>query len=357
MTKFGLCLPIFASPGLNLFRTPNYPNLDAGSILGLGRQADQLGYDSLWVADHLMLGKDEAILEGWTVLSALAGATERTTLGMIHQAVFFRNPALAAKMAATLDQISGGRFIEFMDCGYMGREYTSYGFDWDPDVDGRISKLVEALELILSLWAADGPITRDSPVFKVTDAVCTPKPVQQPHPPIWFGEATPGILDACARYGQGWNSTPVSLSEWKNRVDALTAACERAGRSVDEIELSLETQILVARDNDQLRARLREMITLAESQGQNLPSEILPFLASYGNDEETKAFVDGRTDRLPRKMAEDWIVGTPDQVEQRLQEYIGAGTDHFMLWFMDLPRTDGLELFATEVVPRFRSNE
>jgi alkanesulfonate monooxygenase SsuD/methylene tetrahydromethanopterin reductase-like flavin-dependent oxidoreductase (luciferase family) len=243
-----------------------------------------------------------------------------------------------------------------MDCGYMGREYTSYGFDWDQDIESRIAKLVEALELILSLWAADGPITHDGPAFQVTNAVCTPKPVQQPHPPLWFGEATLGILDACARYGKGWNSTPVSLSEWKSRVAELSAACERAGRTVDEIELSLETQILIARDNDQLRARLREMITLAESQGQNLPSEIQPFLASYGNDPETTAFVEGRTDQLPSKMTEDWIVGTSDQVEERLREYVAAGADHFMLWFMDLPRTDGLELFASQVIPRFRGN-
>ena len=75
-----------------------------------------------------MLGQDDAILEGWTVLAALAGATPMRRLGMIHQALLFRNPALAAKMAATLDQLSGGRLIHFMDCGYMGREYIAYGF-------------------------------------------------------------------------------------------------------------------------------------------------------------------------------------------------------------------------------------
>src|SRR5262245_14490023 len=100
--QFGFCLPIFACPGHNLFRTPNFRELDAAATMGLARRADGLGYDSLWVADHLMLGKDEAILEGWTVISALAGATSRAKLGMIHQALLFRNPALAAKMSATL---------------------------------------------------------------------------------------------------------------------------------------------------------------------------------------------------------------------------------------------------------------
>ena len=125
--QFGFCVPIFACPGVNLFRTPGYPELDAATTIALARRADELGYDSLWVADHLMLGKDDAILEGWTVISALAGATQRAKLGMIHQANSFRSPGLAAKMAATLDQLSGGRLIHFMDCGYMRREYVAYG--------------------------------------------------------------------------------------------------------------------------------------------------------------------------------------------------------------------------------------
>ena len=78
--QFGVCLPIFACPGIQLFRTPAFAALDPAVVLPLGARRD-LGYDSLWVADHLMLGKDEAILEGWTVLSALAGATTRVKLG------------------------------------------------------------------------------------------------------------------------------------------------------------------------------------------------------------------------------------------------------------------------------------
>jgi alkanesulfonate monooxygenase SsuD/methylene tetrahydromethanopterin reductase-like flavin-dependent oxidoreductase (luciferase family) len=352
---FGFCLPIFACPGYNLFRTPNFRDLDAQATMTLARRADELGYDSLWVADHLMLGKDEAILEGWTVISALAGATRRAKLGMIHQALFFRNPALAAKMSATLDQLSGGRLIHFMDCGYMRREYVNYGLPWDDDVETRIAKLVEATELILALWAADGSLTRKGAAYAVTDAVCMPKPVQQPHPPIWFGEATPGILDACARFGQGWNTTPVSLTELHRRLGLLKEACERAGRSLSDLELSLETQILIAPDVAALRERLRETVALAEEAGQNLPNEIQPFLDSYAMAPDFRAFVDGSSDTLPSRMTEDWIVGTPDAVEKRLRAYMAEGISHFMLWFMDAPRTDGLDLFAAEVMPRFRT--
>jgi alkanesulfonate monooxygenase SsuD/methylene tetrahydromethanopterin reductase-like flavin-dependent oxidoreductase (luciferase family) len=352
--RFGFCVPIFACPGANLFRTPSYPNLDAATTMGLARVADELGYDSLWVADHLMLGKDDAILEGWTVLAALTGATHNAKLGMIHQALLFRNPALAAKMAATLDQISGGRLIHFMDFGYMGREYVAYGLPWDDNLDVRTARLAEAIELILALWTNDVPISRDGPTYRLRDAVCNPKPLQQPHPPLWFGEASPGILDICARYGQGWNTTPVSVAELRRRLDALMQACERIGRPVGEIEKSLEMQVLVAPDRDALRARLGEMVALAP-RGGSMPGEIEPFLARYGADPELLAFIDGDREAIPAAMADDWIIGTPDEVTRRLREYVEVGIEHFLLWFMDAPHEDGLRLFMSDVVPRFRA--
>src|SRR6266496_6772521 len=99
--KFGFCVPIFANPGVVMYRTPGFARVDTAAAMRLARLAEDLGYDSLWVADHLMLGQDQAILEGWTTLAALAGMTQRARLGMIHQANGFRHPALAAKMAAT----------------------------------------------------------------------------------------------------------------------------------------------------------------------------------------------------------------------------------------------------------------
>src|SRR4029453_3738377 len=166
---------------------------------------------------------------------------------------------------------------------------------------------------------------------------------------------TPGILDACARFGQGWNTTPVSLTELRRRLDLLGAACERAGRSLSAIGLSLETQLLGAPDVSDLRERLREMAALAEEAGQNLPKEIQPFLDSYAMAPDFRAFVAGESDTLPSRMTEDWVVGTPDAVGRRLPSYMAGGIGHFMLWFMDAPRSDGLDLFASDVMPRFRA--
>jgi alkanesulfonate monooxygenase SsuD/methylene tetrahydromethanopterin reductase-like flavin-dependent oxidoreductase (luciferase family) len=234
--RFGFCVPTFALPGVGLFRTPGYAALDPVTTMALGRAAEELGYDSLWVADHLMLGQDDAILEGWTTLAALAGATQHVRLGMIHQANGFRHPALAAKMAATLDQISGGRLIHFIDGGTQRREHLAYSLPWSDDSAERIARRREGLELTLALWAADRPVSFAGAHYRVEAAVCAPRPLQKPHPPVWFGEAHPAILETCAHYGQGWNSTPVALPELRRRLAALVEACARIGGPYMELD-------------------------------------------------------------------------------------------------------------------------
>src|SRR5690242_12763482 len=100
--RLGYCVPAFASPGPKLFRTPSVFKLDAQSILGGAREAERLGFDSIWVCDHLMIGRDHAVVEGWTTLAAIAGATSVPQLGLIHQSNLFRPAPVAAKMMATL---------------------------------------------------------------------------------------------------------------------------------------------------------------------------------------------------------------------------------------------------------------
>ena len=337
--RFGYCVPIFAWPGGRLFRTPNFPQLDARAALATAVRAEALGYHSLWVADHLMLGRDQAILEGWTTLAAIAGATTRAQLGIIHQAHFFRHPAVAAKMMATLDQLSGGRFIYFADTGTRASEHHAYGLNYPAAMEDRMPDFLEGLDLTLRLWqtSAANPLTYSGRYYHVEDAVCTPPPVTQPHPPIWFGEAHPLTLDACARLGQGWNSVPVGLAELERRLAALRAACQQVGRDFDTLEISYETQILIAPSRDGVRAQLKAMLALTPLPGDDTPP-----------DEALLAFVSGATDEYPPSLTDAWLVGTPDEVRAQVEAYRTLGVSHFMLWFMDAPEEEGVRLFARE---------
>lgn len=338
--RFGLCPPIFAAPGICHFRAPNYAQLDVPRTMAMAKQADQLGYDSLWVADHLMLGKDEAILEGWTTLAALAGSTQHVQLGLIHQSNMMRNPALAAKMAATIDQISGGRLVHFFDMGNNEREHRAYGLPWREQAEERVAMMEESLELIKALWTEAGPISRQGSFYSVEGAVCQPQPLQKPHPPIWVGEVRAGLLDVCARHAQGWNSVPVGLRELERRLQELELACQRQGRPIGDIEKSYETQILVAASRSELRQLLQGMVDLAPE------NELDPAM---------KAFLSGQSEHIPAALSSPFLIGTPDEVEAQIRAYIELGISHFMLWFMDAPDEGGLSLFAREVMPRFRA--
>lgn len=337
--RFGYCLPIFANPTAGLFRTPNYDAVDARTTLDLGIHAEAIGFDSLWVADHLMLGRDEAILEGWTMLSALAGTTRAALLGMIHQAHYFRSPALAAKMAATLDQLTGGRLIMFYDFGRQAREHHAYSLPYPDDVDVRVRETVDGISLIRDLWATGStPLTAAHGTYGVTDATCTPVPAQATVP-IWFGEVEEGLLDACARFGHGWNTTPCGLAELGRRLDLLRAACDREGRDFTEIEVSVEMQVLIAESDEAVHATLRRLLEKVPD-----PERVDPALQAYAN---------GESDVLPPSFTESTIVGTPDQVRSQIQAYLDAGTDHFLFWFLDAPERGGMELAAREVFPVF----
>lgn len=337
MLKFGYCLPIFAWPGAQLFRAPAYERLDARTTMRLGKLAEDLGYRSLWVADHLMLGRDEAILEGWTTLAALAGMTERAQLGIIHYNNAFRHPSLTAKMVATLDQISGGRMIHFVDYGNRPREFLAYGLHPDDSLEQRVAQMCEGIELTLKLWTSDAPVSFAGRHYALDRAVCEPKPAQRPHPPIWIGEAHPALLEATARYAQGWNSTPVSIAELRRRLAALYAACTLAGRDFLAIEKTLEIQVLIAPDHAGLRAKLKAALALATDD---------PPAADLA------AYVSGAADALPEVMRETWLAGTPQMVIDRARAYAREGITHFMLWFVDAPDASGMQLFAREVLPR-----
>lgn len=336
--RFGVCVPTFAAMGAGLFRVPGMRTLDPSLPLELASEAEDLGFDSVWVPDHYMIGRDRAVLDGLTTLSAIAGATRRVRLGLIQQSLLFRHPPQLAKMAATLDQLSGGRLTLFTSFGRARAEHVAYGFPWpEPEAD-RIARFREAIDLMHQLWRAEAPVTVRGRAVTVVDAVCRPPPRQTQGPPLWFAGSEPDILQLCAEVGQGWNTTPVTLAELRERHAVLIAACAAVGRPADEIEVSLETQILIGTDLADIRSKITAMIA---DDPQGTLADRPPLL-----DATADAFLRGETDELPSPLGDRWIVGTPGPVAARLHAYIASGVSHFLLWLMDLPDRTSLRLLA-----------
>ncbi|MEM3693526.1 MAG: LLM class flavin-dependent oxidoreductase [Candidatus Bathyarchaeia archaeon] len=334
---FGFCVPIFSSAGDTHARTPCYEELDYASCKEAVLKAEKLGFDSLWVADHLFLGKGGAILECWTTLSALASVTKKMRIGTIHLCNIFRHPALVAKMAATLDLISGGRLEFFIDAGWAEGETKAYGFPWEPDPAVRIQRMEEAIEIARLMWTQEKPSYRGR-YYRIEEAVCEPKPLQKPHPPIWIGtfggesglNIVPSeelMMKAVAKYANVWNNTPASVEVCKSKLEALRKACFDVGRSYSDIGKSLETEVMIAKDKDGLR-RIQERI-----------HELNPRKRFYASEEAYRKF---------------YIVGNPEECVERIWEYVDLGINRFMIWFLDLPSTKGMEIFSEMVMPEFR---
>lgn len=338
--KMGYCVPAFAMPSAGLFRVPNLARIQDMDVLGNAKEAERLGFDSLWVCDHLILGRESSVLEGWTTLAMIAGATSRAELGLIHQANLFRAPQIAAKMMSTLDHLSNGRFIHFFEAG-MGRpEQVAYGLDWDDDHGKRVERLEEAMELIQQLYASDKPFDFKGKFYHLEQAILSPKP-RQTHVPVWLGEAFPWVIDLTARKADGWNTTPVSLTELDRRLALLDTALASASRSRADLEISFETQILVAPDLATLRRKVTSMLDHAREAGHEPDPAVADFAA-------------GRTASLPASMTDPWIIGTASEAKARIADLKARGVDHLMLWFMDAPDTDGMAYFMQEIAPTFR---
>ena len=176
-------------------------------LLDLAGAAEKSGFASFWVSDHFFGGPggtpDRNCLEAWTLLAALARDTTKIRLGVLVAAVQYRNPALQAKMAASVDHISAGRLEFGVGAGWKEDEYRAYGYAF-PSPGDRVDQLREGLEITRRLWQ-DDRATYHGKHYRIDDAVCAPKPTQRPRPPIWIGGAGPRVMRLAARYADGFD--------------------------------------------------------------------------------------------------------------------------------------------------------
>ena len=316
--KFGAFLPFYTFE----FEDKE-PSLAFNRLRDVVLECERLGYDSVWLDDHLMFGK-RPILECWTTLSALSSITTTIRLGTMVSCNSFRNPALLAKMAATFDVMSNGRLEFGIGAGVQRDEHTAYGIPFlKPPV--RIDRLKEAVEIIKKLWTQE-KASYEGKYYRIKEAVCEPKPVQKPHPPITIGGSGEKLtMKLAAQHADrsDWGYIP-SLKVYKHKLDVLERHCKAVGRNFHEIEKSnwLGGQIFIAPNQEELDAKVLRWkpknVSLKDFKNLNL-------------------------------------VGTPTEYKQKIWQYSSLGVTYFMLYFGDLPKLSGVRLFAKTVVKAIKS--
>jgi alkanesulfonate monooxygenase SsuD/methylene tetrahydromethanopterin reductase-like flavin-dependent oxidoreductase (luciferase family) len=210
--------------------------------------AESVGADSVWVIDHVLgFPPPKGILEAWTVMSAVAASTRRVEIGGQVLCQSFRNPALLAKMAATLDRVSNGRLRMLIGAGWMEQEYRQYGWDF-PAPGVRIGELRDAARILKGLLSPHESFSYDGQHYSVKDAVNLPLPVRQPFP-IEIGGAGERLIRTVAWLGDGWNCPGAALGMLDNRLELLRVECENRGRSMDELRLSCQIVCAVGDDD------------------------------------------------------------------------------------------------------------
>ena len=342
MIKFGFCIPIFANPGMLFFRTPAYKKLDWDSIKKTVIKAEKLGFDSLFVADHLFLGKDGDIWECISTMSALLAITENISVIPIHLCDSFRHPGVVAKTFATMSHISKGRVELFYDYGWRKSEFDQYGIDFGND-DERIEKMAEGIKII------KGMLTEDRFSFKgkhynIENAICNPKPVKKI--PIWMGEVNnPKMVEAIVKEADVFNSMPCSAEAFKNKQEVIKTECKKQNRDFSSLKFSLETQILIRETEKEVEETLKEY-SMFIGENNSFDQDILKQLEATS--------IDGTDFSSIETVKKEFMIGTPKSIKEQIDEFISLGVDHFMIWFMDYPSDKGMKLFADTVMREYK---
>jgi probable F420-dependent oxidoreductase len=329
--KIGLALPHYE------FSSPDGAPVSWERLADTTRTAESLGFDSVWVSDHFFFSLQRyggpaepyGTPEPLTALAMLAAVTERVRLGTLVLSAGFRHPALLAKAAATIDLLSGGRLDLGLGAGWYEDEYRAFGYEFG-DTGYRFELLEETL-VVLGLLFGEGPATWEGRHFRLHEAFARPDPAQKPGPPLWVGgKGGPRLLRLVARHADGWNTSWAWTPEaYRARARALERACEREGRDPGTVRRSVGLYTLVGEDERDLVARYRALQRWTP--GGALDGEILD------------------------EWARDKLVGTPDQVLDRLAAFAELGVEEVVCSPASLPfglyDRSALNVLADEVIP------
>lgn len=332
--QFDWMVQCYAGAGVHR-DTPMLETVERDTILGGVDAAVDAGLEGLWAPDHFMLGPKAEEYEVWTLLSALAERTDDVDIGPLVGSVTYRNPALLAKMATTVDILSEGRLQLGLGAGWHEEEHHAYGFDF-PDIGTRIEMLDETVEIVKRMFTDEQP-TYEGTHFQIDDALNNPKPVSEPHPPIVIGGAGPKMLRLIARHADEWNVEISARARGKPiefKVRKFDEYLEAEGRDPDDVRRSWLAHVLVRQDEAAVEDAVEKIFPLPWGEESDMNEEL-----SDAEDAREKGSM---------------LIGTPSQVATQIEGIRDLGFDRLQLMFLDFPDTRGMELFGDEVAPEFQ---
>lgn len=307
--RFGVTLPQIKRP---------WTDTRAAAI-----EFEALGFDSLWLNDHLygVPMPQIPILEAWTTLSAVGALTSRAELGLLVSPPGFRNPALHAKAAATLDHITGGRVIVGLGAGWFAEEFEGYGFRF-PSIRERLEQLVEAVTILKRMWTEETP-SFTGKHFRIESVICAPRPTRRP-PILIGGSGEKVLMRIAAEHADIWNNLAVNQGEIGRKIEVLKAHCREVRRDFDSIVVSQQTVVVLGEDEKDGREKMEKAKTL------------------YG----------GHLGDIER----DGIWGSPEQVVEKIRACARAGVGLLIVEFFGKDPRVPARLFAERVLPAIRNS-
>ena len=252
------------------------------------RGLDKAGWSSLWVYDHFHTvprKEIEATFEAWTLMSHMAAVTSRARIGQLVTCNEYRHPAYLAKIAACVDVMSGGRLDFGIGAGWFQEEFGAYGYDFLP-IGDRLRRLRESLEIFCRMWGDEPMASFEGKHFQLKDAVCQPKPLQRPHPPIVIGgKGEKVLLRLVARYADIWNYNG-GRADFPRYREILKNHCREVWRDFDEIRITAMAGG-ICYENDAEKAAFFESIAAQGHREENL----LNFVSCKGSRDECADFL------------------------------------------------------------------
>ena len=286
----------------------------------VAQEAETLGYDSIWLFDHfhtVPTPTQEVTFECWTSTAALARDTKRVRIGQMVTCNGYRNPALLAKMASTVDTLSHGRLDLGIGAGWYEHEFLAYGYDF-PDGPTRLRQLREAVQVILAMWTQDEAVF-EGKYYHVRGAINRPKGVQKPHIPLLIGGGGEKVtLKIVAEYGDACNIGHLDNEGLEHKFAVLKKHCDELGRDYNTIKRTVLFNCAIAETDEAAMAK-------AGPYKRNIPS--------------------GR-------LREQALIGTPDSIRKRLTEIEQAGAQEIILFMQDAKDLEPIRLFARECMRR-----